>query len=103
MKRLFSFLSLLFVVVASFAISVGSPNQRIKLFFELGLKDSVPTYQVFFDDKEVIAKSELGFLLDGDVDLKHGFAISGVDINNFSSTWKPVLGQYAEIKDNYNQ
>ena len=51
MKRLFSFLLLLFVVVASFAISVGSPNQRIKLFFELGLKDSVPTYQVFFDDR----------------------------------------------------
>ena len=84
-------------------VSVGSPNQRINVVFDLDLKDSVPSYQVFFDEKEVIAKSNLGFLLDGDRDLMSGFILENVDIKNFSSKWEPVLGQYAEIEDTYNQ
>ena len=103
MKRLFSFLLFVVMAMTTFAISVGSPNQRIKLVFDIDLKDSIPTYQVFFDEKEVIAKSEMGFLLDGDKDLKYGFALNSVDIKDFSSTWKPILGQYAEIEDKYNQ
>ena len=102
MKRLFSFLLFVVVAATSFAISVASPNQRIKLLFDITSKDSVPYYQVFFDGKEVIAKSEMGFLLDGDKDLKHGFSINNVDIKDFSSTWMPILGQYAEIEDKYN-
>ena len=102
MKRLFSFLLFVVVTATSFAISVGSPNQRIKLIFDITLKDSVPYYQVFFDGKEVVAKSEMGFLLDGDKDLKHGFSLNSVDVKDFSSTWMPILGQYAEIEDKYN-
>ena len=102
MKRLFSFLLFVAVTATSFAISVGSPNQRIKLIFDITLKDSVPYYQVFFDGKEVVAKSEMGFLLDGDKDLKHGFSLNSVDVKDFSSTWMPILGQYAEIEDKYN-
>lgn len=103
MKRLYSFLLSVVLTTTCFAISVGSPNQRIKLIFDLNLKDSVPYYQVFFDGKEIIARSEMGFLLDGDKDLKSGFALNNVDIKSFASTWKPVLGQYAEIEDKYNQ
>ena len=102
MKRLFSFLLFVAVTATSFAISVGSPNQRIKLIFDVTLKDSVPYYQLFFDGKEVVAKSEMGFLLDGDKDLKHGFSLNSVDVKDFSSTWMPILGQYAEIEDKYN-
>ena len=102
MKRLFSFLLFVAVTATSFAISVGSPNQRIKLIFDITLKDSVPYYQLFFDGKEVVAKSEMGFLLDGDKDLKHGFSLNSVDVKDFSSTWMPILGQYAEIEDKYN-
>ena len=101
MKRLFSFLLFVAVTATSFAISVGSPNQRIKLIFDITLKDSVPYYQLFFDGKEVVAKSEMGFLLDGDKDLKHGFSLNSVDVKDFSSTWMPILGQYAEIEDKY--
>ena len=102
MKRLFSFLLFVAVTATSFAISVGSPNQRIKLIFDITLKDSVPYYQLFFDGKEVVAKSEMGFLLDGDKDLKHGFSLNSVDVKDFYSTWMPILGQYAEIEDKYN-
>ena len=102
MKRLFSFLLFVVVTATSYAISVGSPNQRIKLIFDVTLKDSVPYYQLFFDGKEVVAKSEMGFLLDGDKDLKHGFSLNSVDVKDFSSTWMPILGQYAEIEDKYN-
>ena len=102
MKRLFSFLLFVVVTATSFAISVGSPNQRIKLIFDITLKDSVPYYQVFFDGKEVVAKSEMGFLLDGDKDLKHGFSLNSVDVKDFSSTWMRILGHYAEIEDKYN-
>ncbi len=103
MKRAFSFCVFICLSVVAFAISVGSPNQRIQLVFDLDLKDSIPTYQVFFDGKEIVAKSEMGFLLDGDRDLKSGFALNNVDVKAYASTWKPVLGQYAEIEDKYNQ
>ena len=103
MRKLFFVVILAIMAMNLFAISVGSPNQRIKVVFDLDLKDSVPSYQVFFDEKEVIAKSNLGFLLEGDKDLKAGFVLENVDIKNFSSKWEPVLGQYAEIEDTYNQ
>ena len=89
MKKIFLTVLSIFLVISTFAISVGSPNQRLQLVFDLDLKDSIPTYQVFFDGKEVIAKSEMGFLLDGDKDLKRGFALNSVDVKHFSSTWKP--------------
>ena len=103
MKKLFFVIMLVVMAMNMLAVSVGSPNQRINVVFDLDLKDSVPSYQVFFDEKEVIAKSNLGFLLEGDVDLKSGFILENVDIKNFSSKWEPVLGQYAEIEDTYNQ
>ena len=103
MKRIILIVLSIFLVINTFAISVGSPNQRLQLVFDLDLKDSVPTYQVFFDEKEVIAKSNLGFLLDGDRDLMSGFILENVDIKKFSSKWSPVLGQYSEVEDTYNQ
>ena len=103
MKRLFSFLLVVVVAMTTYAVSVGSPNGRIKLVFDVGVKDSVAYYQVFFDEKEVIGKSEMGFLLDEDRDLRAGFAVNKVDIKEFASKWEPVLGQYAEIEDRYNQ
>ena len=103
MKKLFFVVLMAVMAMNAFAVSVGSPNQRIKVVFDLSLKDSVPSYRVFFDDKEVIAKSNLGFLLEGDIDLNSGFALKNVDIQSFSSKWSPILGQYAEIEDIYNQ
>ncbi len=103
MRKLFFVVILVIMAMNLFAISVGSPNQRIKVVFDLDLKDSVPSYQVFFDEKEVIAKSNLGFLLDGDRDLMSGFILENVDIKKFSSKWSPVLGQYSEVEDTYNQ
>lgn len=103
MKRLFSFLLVVVLAMTTYAVSVGSPNGRIKLVFDVGVKDSVAYYQVFFDEKEVIGKSEMGFLLDEDRDLRAGFVVNKVDIKEFASKWEPVLGQYAEIEDRYNQ
>ena len=104
MKRLFSFFIIISLFQTSiFAISVASPNQRIKLVFDVDLKDSVPMYQVFFDGNEIVAKSRMGFLLDNDVNLQSGFALENADIKSYSSKWRPVLGQYAEITDEYNQ
>ena len=79
MKKLFFVVFMAVMAMNAFAVSVGSPNQRIKVVFDLDLKDSVPSYRVFFDDKEVIAKSNLGFLLEGDIDLNSGFALKNVD------------------------
>ena len=79
MRKLFFVVILAIMAMNLFAISVGSPNQRIKVVFDLDLKDSVPSYQVFFDEKEVIAKSNLGFLLDGDRDLMSGFILENVE------------------------
>lgn len=80
-----------------------SPNQQIKLSFAL-LNDGTPTYRLSYKNKEVIKSSKLGFELEKDPSsLLNGFSVIDIKTATFDETWKPVWGEVASIRNNYNE
>lgn len=86
---------------AVFAEGIYSPGGKLHLTFNLS--DGTPCYSLIAEGRRVIDKSKLGFLLVDQPDLCSGFSIEKVDTLSFDETWKPVWGEVAEIKNNYNE
>ena len=82
--------------------TVSSPSGNISV--EFGLTNTVPTYQVFFNGKEVIAKSTLGLdLVNDEASLRSGFTLTHTDRTSFDETWQPVWGEETSIRNHYNE
>ena len=80
----------------------SSPSGNISV--EFGLTNTVPTYQVFFNGKEVIAKSTLGLdLVNDEASLRSGFTLTHTDRTSFDETWQPVWGEETSIRNHYNE
>jgi hypothetical protein len=104
MRYLLSFL-LAYVLFINTAIAqeLKSPNQQLTLSFSL-LNDGTPTYRLIYKSKEVIKASKLGFELEKDpTSLLNGFTVSDTKTATFDETWKPVWGEVASIRNNYNE
>ncbi len=104
MRYLLSFLLayVLFINTAN-AQGLKSPNQQLTLSFSL-LNDGTPTYRLMYKNKEVIKASKLGFELEKDpTSLLNGFTVSDTKTATFDETWKPVWGEVANIRNNYNE
>lgn len=93
------------------AQTVTSPNGKVKLTFSL-TGNGVPTYELTFKDKSVIKPSRLGLELAKDrhasremkeTDLMDGFKITDTKTSAFDETWKPVWGETATIRNQYNE
>ncbi len=105
MKRIFATMlimavSLCTVVFASPTI-LHSPNGQLELRFEL--KDSVPYYSLYRDDKAVVLSSKMGFTLEWRDDLAHAFILKDTKYNTFDEVWEPVWGEEAHIRNHYNE
>ncbi len=84
------------------AQTLKSPSGQLALVFSLS--DGIPAYTVSYKEKPVIVKSRLGVKLRNSDDLASGFRIVNTPAQSHSSSvWKPVLGEQAEIKDEFNQ
>lgn len=59
-------------------------------------------YKVNYKGKTVIDTSSLG-LLAKNLDLSKDFKVAGVAHRSHKGSWKPVLGEVAEIKEHYNE
>ncbi|WP_333599717.1 glycoside hydrolase family 97 protein [Flavobacterium sp.] len=95
-------LGLLFFVVSSFAQNIQSPSKAITLDFKLSA-DGKPTYSVSYKNKAVILQSGLGIKLKEGGDLTSGFSIENTANKSVNESWQPVLGEQANIKNNYNE
>lgn len=99
--------------------SITSPNGQLVLNFEL-LEGGVPSYNLDFKGKQVVAPSRLGLTLDSEssrndftkagaktaadaLQLRTGFEIAGTDTTTFDETWKTVWGEESEIRNHYNE
>lgn len=104
MRSLFSFLIACTLFYNSVvAQELLSPNQQLKLSFTL-LNDGTPTYRLLYKNKEVIKASKLGFELEKDpISLLNGFSVTDTKTATFDETWKPVWGEVASIRNNYNE
>ncbi len=94
-------LVLLFVSIMSNAQEITSQSQRPELNF--AIENNFPTYWVNFKGKEIIKKSKLNIVLTDGRSLGEGFKIVKSETTTVDETWKPVLGEVAEIRNNYEQ
>ncbi|MGV3459714.1 MAG: glycoside hydrolase family 97 protein [Flavobacterium sp.] len=93
---------LIFCFCIASAQKISSPSNEISAEFKL-TANGTPTYSVTFKNKPVISQSNLGFILKNLPALDNGFSITGSSNKSVNDTWKPVLGEVAVIKNNYNE
>ncbi|TKG89425.1 hypothetical protein EYV94_25730 [Puteibacter caeruleilacunae] len=78
---------------------VNSPNERLSLTFKT---DSGKLY--YFVDrggKRVVNESAMGLVTE--LITLENFIVKGVESSSFSEDWEPVWGQFASIKNEYNE
>ncbi len=88
--------------------TIQSPHNIIKATFLLN-KNGQPHYAVYFNTKEVIKSSSMGFALKetysvkGIQSIKDNFLVSSIDSSLVNEIWQPVWGEVKNIKNNYRQ
>jgi len=105
MKHLLNYLFAL-ILVFSFSCSSGDPDSIAspdgKIRLQVGLQDGRIFYTVVKDNKQVLNKSFLGFMLK-DSDLSKGFEIKNIRHSSFSETWEQPWGEELSVDNRYNQ
>ena len=111
------FIAILFwavAIVGYAAEALQSPDGKYNFVFEQ--KDGRLTYRLDYAAKQVIEEGELGVNIDNHlvesamgipVDNSnvwiHGMEVTSVDRRSEDNTWKPVYGEYAQMRDHYNE
>lgn len=85
--------------VAGYGLS--SPNGRLQLTVDI-TADGQPCYKLDFDGNAVIEPSLLG-LSGRQADLTRGFTATDTTMTSHDSTWNPVWGEYAQVREHYNE
>ena len=102
---LFSFVSLLSLsslsASAATPASISSPNGNIKLEFKLD-NLGAPLYSISYNEKTLVADSKLG-LVGSEAEFISGFSIASVDTTSSDTSWTPVWGEYASVRDNHRE
>ena len=93
------------VTSSALAVELKSPDGKVVVNFDL--KDvraakGCPVYNVSFQGRAVLADSRLGLELRGSA-LNSDFKIAGQKTSASDTSWKPLLGERALIRDQYNQ
>lgn len=114
-RRLPFLLLMLIVAVAAQAVeTLQSPNGKYQ--FTFSQKDGKLMYSLDYAGKPVVEAGELGVNIDNHlvesamgipVDNSNvwtnGMEVASVDRRSEDNTWKPVYGEYAQIRDRYNE
>ncbi len=77
-------------------------KEKIKLQFFVD-NEGIPTYAVWFDNKEVIKNSSMGFSLNVDSLFYKNFKLINVEKKSVDETWKPVWGEVSTIRNSYEE
>ncbi len=96
---------LAFILLFSISINaqnVQSVSKNISLDFKLS-KSGQPTYSVTYKGKTVVTESNLGLKLKDKRNFDSNFKIDSVGNFSFNENWKPVLGEQATIKNQFNE
>lgn len=84
------------------SLNLSSPNEKIELRFSLSAK-GIPSYQVHYQEKAVLADSTLGLSLKEGPSLESNFEVLESTTNSHDESWKPFTGERAAIRDHYNE
>ena len=104
--------------------TMTSPSGNMEMTFHLN-PEGTPQYALNYEGQKVILPSDLGFELrgvlkaqelvynpDGTISKEdreglqqfyEGFKVESVQTDSFDETWKPVWGEEAQIRNNYNE
>ncbi|WP_116790779.1 glycoside hydrolase family 97 protein [Flavobacterium psychrotrophum] len=93
---------LFFLFAHTFAQTVLSPSKEISVDFKTDASGK-PFYTVSYKGKAVIIDSYLGFTFKNLPAFDQNFTITNTQTATVNDSWKPVLGEVAEIKNNYNE
>ena len=111
MHRINILIAALLLPLAALAQTVKSPDGNVSVHFSL-TGNGVPTYEMTYKGKAVVKPSHLGLELAkikqaskgmNETDLMEGFTETGSKTSTFDETWKPVWGEVAEVRNNYNE
>lgn len=102
LKTLSAALLALTFTAANGAETLLSPNGQVKLEFSLA-EGGVPTYQMWFKNKQVLKPGRLGLELKKGKNLLDGFSQERVERSTFDETWQPVWGEEKSIRNHYNE
>ena len=110
----FLLLMLLIATVAKAVETLQSPNGKYQ--FTFSQKEGKLLYSLDYAGKSVVEAGELGVNIDNHlvesamgipVDNSNvwtnGMEVASVDRRSEDNTWKPVYGEYAQIRDRYNE
>ena len=110
----FLLLMLLIATVAKAVETLQSPNGKYQ--FTFSQKEGKLLYSLDYANKPVVETGELGVNIDNHlvesamgipVDNSNvwtnGMEVASVDRRSEDNTWKPVYGEYAQIRDRYNE
>ncbi len=81
--------------------TILSPGGKTEIRFRLD-KEGRPTYRAFFNKKEVLGESPLGFAL-ADADFSKGFELVETSTTDHDETWQPVWGEVSDIRDRHRE
>lgn len=81
---------------------LASPNGQVNLQVANGLDGSI-SYGVSYKGKTVLLPSQLGMELSRPKMSLQFFVINKVDSSSHDETWKPVWGEYAQIRDQHKE
>jgi hypothetical protein len=96
------FIAFILLCFLAGAQQIKSPDGHFTLKFEV--KESVPFYSLNYKEKVVVKPSSLGLeLFDDKFGLIRGFTLAKSDTTAFDETWKPVWGEYRQIRNNYHE
>ena len=85
------------------AQELKSPSGNFTMKFSL-LQDGTPTYQLFYQNKEVIKTSKLGLELKNDAkSLLNDFKVVSAFPAAFNEIWNTVWGEETQIQNHYNE
>lgn len=115
-NRRLSFLLLMLIIatVAGAVETLQSPNGKYQ--FTFSQKDGKLMYSLNYANKPVVEEGELGVNIDNHlVELAmgipvdnsgvwtKGMEVTSVERRSEDNTWKPVYGEYAQMRDHYNE
>lgn len=98
-------LTCFFIIVSNTltkAQELQSPDGNLTLTFTLDT-EGTPVYSLSYKKREVIKESRLGFVLKSDIRMNKGFQIVDTKKQSEDNSWKPVLGEQKEIRNQYNE
>ncbi len=101
LNKIFSVVAATLPLCAMAADTISSPNGRLQLSVDIN-DNGQPFYGLTLDGNAVIKNSLLG-LSGREADFTTGFAVTDVATTSHDSTWEPVWGEYATVRDHYNE